>query len=113
MVNKFARNLRKNLTPQEKKLWNIIRNKQFYGYRFLRQYPFKNYILDFVCCSKKIVIEIDGGQHNDLLEIKHDEQRTEILSHYGYTVIRFWNNEIDYNIEGVIEKLKEVFGIFD
>ena len=109
MPNEHARGLRKNMTPQERKLWDIIRNKQFYGFRFLRQYPFKNYILDFVCCAKKIVIEIDGGQHNE--NIEYDTKRTEVLNSFGYKVVRFWNNDIDNNMEGVYQKLKEVFGI--
>ena len=100
MPNEFARQLRKDMTPQERKLWNLIRNKQFYGYRFNRQYPFRNYILDFICCSKKIVLEIDGGQHNEKEISKYD-------------ITRFWNNEIDNNIEGVYNKLKEIFEIED
>ena len=113
MPNEFARQLRKDMTPQERKLWNLIRNKQFYGYRFNRQYPFRNYILDFICCSKKIVLEIDGGQHNEKEISKYDITRTELLNSLGYKVVRFWNNEIDNNIEGVYNKLKEIFEIED
>ncbi len=106
-----ARNLRKNMTDQERKLWKIIKNKQFYGYRFLRQYIIDNYIVDFVCCEKKIIIEIDGGQHNITENITYDEKRTAYLESVGYTVVRFWNNDIDFNIEGVYQKLQEVFNI--
>jgi len=113
MPNEFARQLRKNMTPQERKLWSLIRNKQFYGYRFNRQCPFRNYVLDFICCSKKIVIEIDGGQHNEDTNSEYDKTRTELLNSLGYKVVRFWNNEIDNNIEGVYQKLKEVFEIKD
>ena len=106
-----ARYLRKNLTEQERKLWNIIRNKQFYGYKFLRQYPIEPYIVDFVCREKKIIIEIDGGRHNESEEIEYDKQRSLFLSSRGFKVIRFWNNEIDNNIEGVYQILLKEFGI--
>ena len=106
-----ARELRKNMTPQERKLWNIIKNREFYGYRFLRQYIIAPYIVDFICKKEKIIIEIDGSQHNEPEKIKYDNERTEYLISKNYKVIRFWNNEIDENIEGVYEKLKDVFKI--
>ena len=106
-----ARYLRNNMTSQERKIWNIIRNRQFYGFRFLRQYVIGTYIVDFICRSEKIIIEIDGGQHNETEKIKLDEERTNFLNLKGYKVIRFWNNEIDNNIEGVYRKLQEVFNV--
>lgn len=106
-----ARNLRNNMTEQERKLWNIIRNRNFYGYRFLRQYVIGRYIVDFICREKKVVIEIDGGQHNESENIEYDKQRTKYLENKGYKVIRFWNNDIDSNIEGVYQHLQNVFGI--
>jgi len=106
-----SRQLRKNMTPQERKLWYIIRNRQFYGYRFRRQFPLGQYIVDFICREKKIVIEIDGGQHNEIKNIQYDNKRTEYLISEGYKVIRFWNNDIDKNMGGVYNKLKEVFEI--
>ena len=106
-----ARNLRNNMTEQERKLWNIIRNRNFYGYRFLRQYVIGQYIVDFICREKKVVIEIDGGQHNESENIEYDKQRTKYLENKGYKVIRFWNNDIDSNIEGVYKHLQNVFGI--
>ena len=108
-----ARELRNNMTPQERKLWQIIRNRNFYSYRFLRQYVIGNYIVDFLCREKNIIIEIDGGQHNQFDDINYDKQRTEYLNSKGYKVIRFWNNDIDNNMQGVFEKLKEVFNIKD
>ena len=97
------------MTPQEKKLWSIIRNRQFFGYRFRRQFPIGQYIVDFICREKKIIIEIDGGQHNKNTNIHYDNIRTKYLITKGYKVIRFWNNDIDKNIKGVYEKLKEIF----
>ena len=101
------------MTPQEKKLWYVIRNRQFFGYRFRRQFPIGNYIVDFICREKKIIIEIDGGQHNEPKNIEYDNKRTEYLKSEGFQVVRFWNNEIDTNMFGVYEKLKMVFGIED
>ncbi len=106
-----ARFLRKNMTPQERKLWQIIRNRQFYGLKFLRQYVLGKYIVDFICMEKKIIIELDGGQHNEDKNIIYDQDRTEYLKAKGFTVVRFWNNEIDNNIDGVYLELESVMGI--
>ncbi len=108
-----ARNLRNNMTKQEKKIWSIIRNRQFYGFRFLRQCIIGNYIVDFLCKVKKIIVEIDGGQHNENKNISYDNERTKYFESKGYKVIRFWNNEIDNDIDGVYLKLKEIFNIKD
>ena len=108
-----SRKLRNNMTKQERKFWNIVKNRQFYGYRFLRQFVIGNYIVDFVCRLKFIVIEIDGGQHNQGVNAYNDKIRTKYLENQGYKVIRFWNNEIDENLDGVYLKLKEVFEIED
>ena len=102
-----ARNLRKNSTTQEQKLWELIRNRKLNGLKFVRQYPIGNYIVDFACRQKKIIIELDGGQHNEDANIVYDTERTKYLENSGYKVIRFWNNEIDNNIEGVYERLLE------
>ena len=102
-----ARILRNNLTPQEQKIWNLLKNRQFHGFRFLRQYVIGQYIVDFICRSEKIIIEIDGGQHNE--NIDYDVRRTKYLEMLGYKVIRFWNNEIDNNIDGVYQKLETLF----
>ena len=109
----LARELRKNLTPQEKKLWNLLRNHQFYGYEFRRQYPIAGYIVDFICRKSKIIIELDGGQHNQDNNIEYDLKRTQVLNNLGYKVIRFWNCDIDNNIEGVYSTLQEAFEITD
>lgn len=103
--NILARELRKNQTPQETKMWSILRNYQVKGLKFKRQYPIGNYIVDFVCKDIKLVIEIDGSQHNEIQNIKYDETRTKFLNSKGYTVLRFWNNDIDKNIDGVYEKI--------
>lgn len=104
----IARALRKNQTPQEKKLWNILKNRQFENLKFKRQVPFGKYIADFFCESQKLIIEIDGGQHNENENIIKDIERTKYFEKEGYRVIRFWNNEIDNNLDGVYLKLKSV-----
>ncbi len=109
MKNKtiLARNLRKNATIQERRLWNLLKNRQFHNLKFKRQQPIGDYIVDFICKEAKIIIEIDGGQHNEPENIEYDKTRTEYLNNLGYKVIRFWNNEIYENIEGVVLRLKE------
>ena len=108
---KLARILRNNQTEQEEKLWQLIRNNKFYGYKFRRQFPIGDYIVDFVCLEKRIIIELDGGQHNEPEHIRYDNERTAYLERRCYKVIRFWNNEVNENIVGVYEKLQQEFGI--
>lgn len=91
--------LRKELTPTERKLWAIIRNDQL-GINFRRQHAIGIYIPDFICIEKKLIIELDGSQH--LEQEQYDEERTKYLETQGYKVIRFWNNDVMNNIEGVI-----------
>ena len=109
----LARKLRKNATTQERIVWEILRAHRFYGYEFRRQYPIGDYIVDFVCREKKIIIELDGGQHNTDVNIEYDNARTMYLEAKGYKVIRFWNNEIDKNKEGFYLRLKKEFNIHD
>jgi len=91
--------LRKELTPAERKLWAVIRNDQL-GVNFRRQHAIGIYIPDFVCIEKKLIIELDGSQH--LEQEEYDKERTKYLESQGYKVIRFWNNDVVKNIEGVI-----------
>ncbi|MBI3174902.1 MAG: endonuclease domain-containing protein [Chloroflexi bacterium] len=91
--------LRKELTPTERKLWAIIRNDQL-GVNFRRQHAIGKYIADFCAPRKKLIIELDGSQH--LEQEAYDEERTKYLESQGYKVIRFWNNDVTNNIEGVI-----------
>jgi len=103
-VKNLARNLRKEQTPQEVKIWNFLRNSQT-GYKFRRQHQFDNkYIADFVCLEKHLIIELDGSQH---LESFNDTQRTFYLNDIGFDVIRFWNNEVNNNIEGCYKVILE------
>ncbi len=102
-IKEFSRKMRKEMTPQEVKLWQLIRKEKL-GVKFRRQFAIDNkYIADFVCLEKRIIIEIDGGQHSGNF---NDVQRTFYLNKQNFRVIRFWNNEIDSNIEGCINFLK-------
>jgi len=108
-IYSIARKLRLNMTPAEEKLWNEIRNRKL-EVKFRRQTPFifkeYRYVVDFCCFEKKLIIEIDGGIHN-LDEIReYDEFREEVFTHKGYKVIRFNNDEVLYNIDQVINKIK-------
>ena len=112
-MNKYkflVQNLRQNQTKQELKLWSLLRNRNFQGLKFKRQYNIGDYIVDFVCLEYKVIIEIDGGQHNEPEEIELDNERTKYLQSKGFRVIRFWNNEVDENFEGFYLQLQEVFG---
>jgi very-short-patch-repair endonuclease len=95
----FARQLRVNQTDAEKVLWNRIRNRQLDGHKFARQVPIRYYICDFVCREKLLIIEVDGGQHNESAAGAIRDRR---LIEEGYKVIRFWNNDVLGNIEGVL-----------
>jgi very-short-patch-repair endonuclease len=95
----YAIELRKEPTPAERKLWALIRNDQL-GVNFRRQHAVGNYIPDFVCVQKKLIIELDGSQH--LEQEEYDKERTKYLNSLGYKVIRFWNNDVMKNIDGVI-----------
>ena len=99
--NKLQRKLRNAPTDAEHRLWQYLRNRQLEGCKFRRQHPFGDYILDFACLERKIVVELDGGQHADNLQ--YDNARTDYLERCGFQVLRFWNNEVFNNIEGVAE----------
>jgi very-short-patch-repair endonuclease len=96
---RLARRLRVDQTDAETVLWNRIRNRRIDGNKFVRQEPIIGYICDFVCREKRIVIEVDGGQHN---ESAADAIRDERLRAKGYEVLRFWNNDVLGNTEGVL-----------
>ncbi|MDE3061267.1 MAG: DNA repair protein RecO [Pseudomonadota bacterium] len=101
-----ARELRKESSPAEHHLWYYLRGHRLEGYSFRRQHPLSShYIADFVCPDKKLVIELDGGQHAEQME--YDARRTEFLEQEGYQVLRFWNNDVFGNIGGVLEKIVE------
>ena len=83
-----------------------MRNRQFFGLKFKRQHPIGDYVVDFVCIEQKIIVELDGGQHNIPVNIIKDSERTIFLESEGYRVFRIWNNDVDNNLEGVFLELK-------
>ena len=105
MANERARTLRRNLTDAERKLWHELRRDAL-GVNFRRQHAIGKYIVDFVCLDHKLIIEADGGQHAEE-QAEHDAARTAWLESQGYEVLRFWNNDILTNIEGVLEVIRQ------
>jgi very-short-patch-repair endonuclease len=98
-----SRLLRKSMTDAERRLWQALRLRQLEGLKFRRQFPIGRYIVDFACPERKLVIELDGGQHAE--QESYDKDRTKWLEGQGYRVLRFWNNEVMTNLEGVKESI--------
>jgi len=103
MSIKNAKQLRKNPTEAEKKLWHVLRQRQLNGHYFRRQAAIGPYVADFVCFKKGLIIEVDGGQHAQNKE--HDEKRTQWLQGEGFKVIRLWNNDVLENLDGVLRSI--------
>ena len=106
-----ARELRKTLTPQEARLWAHLRPLRADGFHFRRQAPFKGFYLDFVCFKQRLVIELDGGQHNDETQAAHDAMRDAILARAGFKTLRFWNADVNANLDGVLRDILLALGI--
>ncbi len=103
MLKKFKKILRKHQTDAESQLWYHLRARRLRGWKFRRQHILQGYIVDFVCLEKKLVVELDGGQHAD--QKAYDARRSRILEKNGFKVIRFWNNDVLNNLEGVLEMI--------
>ncbi|OHD63503.1 MAG: hypothetical protein A2176_11380 [Spirochaetes bacterium RBG_13_51_14] len=101
--NDFAKQLRKNQTKEERKLWRYLKSKQIQGLKFRRQQPIGSYIVDFVCFENKLVVELDGSQHIE--DKENDIGRDNWLKSQGFSIIRFWNNEVMNNIDGVLAEI--------
>ena len=104
-LTKLAKTLRRNSTDAEAFLWKRLRARQVEGIKFRRQQPIENFIVDFVSFEKRMIIELDGGQH--ARDRQKDILRDRFLSENGYRVLRFWNNEVLENIDGVLEVIRE------
>lgn len=102
-VTAYAKQLRRNATDAERKLWRHVRNRQLDGHRFRRQQPLGPYIVDFVCLDKKLIVEVDGGQHAE--RVGRDEKRTAWLELQGFRVLRFWNKQVLTEIEEVKQSI--------
>jgi len=104
-IRRRAKELRKQATPAEKILWDQLRNRRLHGLKFRRQHPLGNFIVDFYCPTHRLVVEIDGTIHQ--YKEAEDHARNELLEVKGYKVIRFWNNEVEENLDKVLEAIKE------
>ncbi len=107
----LAKNLRDNQTKQEEKLWEALRGKKLDGYKFRRQHSIGNYIVDFITIEGKLIIELDGSQHSE--NIEYDNNRTKFLNDNGYSVLRFWNNDISENLEGVVDTISNILNLLN
>ena len=105
MANEIARHLRKAMTPQEVKLWVHLRALKKQGFHFRRQVPREGFIVDFACRKSRLVIEIDGAQHGEHGHLQRDVERDAKLRAAGFTVLRFWNNEVNENLASVVETI--------
>lgn len=102
-----VRALRRDQTPQEVILWSRLKNRRLCEHKFRRQYLIGKYIADFVCLEKKLIIELDGWQHKIEEVRKYDKERTEHLKKEGFDVLRFWNNDVNNNLDGVIFEIEK------
>ncbi len=105
LMLQLARSLRTNQTKAELVLWNLLRARRFAGVKFVRQAPIKNYIADFCSSGHRVIVEVDGGQHDT--DGARDRQRTRDLEADGFIVSRFWNNEVLNNLEGVASDIEK------
>lgn len=97
--------MRSNQTESEQRLWYYLRAHRFMGLKFKRQKPIGHYIVDFVCFQPRLIIEIDGGQHNE--QIVYDKRRDNYLCNEGFTVLRFWNNQVLTDTEAVLDVIRD------
>jgi very-short-patch-repair endonuclease len=103
LESKLQRRLRRNPTDAERRLWSCLRRKQMGHFKFRRQHPFGDYVIDFVCLEAMLAVEVDGGQHSE--EREQDAVRTKSLNEAGFKVLRFWNNDVLRDIEAVKESI--------
>jgi lysyl-tRNA synthetase class 2 len=97
-----AQRLRRHQTDVERVLWLRLRDRRLGGFKFKRQFPIDRYIVDFVCADARVIVELDGGQHATSAT---DAERTQVLEAFGYLVLRFWNNDVIENLDGVLETI--------
>jgi very-short-patch-repair endonuclease len=106
-----AKELRQSETEAEQIIWSWLRAKKLKGVKFRRQEPIGTYVVDFVSFEKKLIIEIDGGQHNFEETKTNDDARTAWLESQGFRVIRYWNNEVASNLDGVLTQIEEALAV--
>jgi adenine-specific DNA-methyltransferase len=102
-----ARALRRDQTDAERKLWRLLHSRRLGGAKFRRNHPIDNFFADFCCLKSRLVIELDGGQHADEAQAAYDRRRTAYLRSRGFSVMRFWNEEVLKEPERVLEQIYE------
>jgi len=103
----FRRELRKNQTGAESRLWSVLRNRKLEGRKFRRQYTIGTYTVDFYCFEEKLVVELDGGSHDNVGSIIYDEKRNSYMESKGLRIIRFTNKEVYYHLEEVLNGIRQ------
>ena len=101
--NDFARSLRRSLTDAERRLWSRLRDRRLAGCKFRRQHTVAEFVVDFVCLERGLIIELDGGQHP--AQARYDARRTKALEEHGFTVMRFWNDDVLARTDAVLESI--------
>ena len=104
-IPRIVKDLRKRSTPQEKKLWLLIQDRRLHGFKFRRQVWIDKYSVDFCCLERRLIIELDGGYHRRGSNKQNDFERDKYLRNQRFTILRFWNNEIDTKLSKVREKI--------
>jgi very-short-patch-repair endonuclease len=94
-------------------LWISLRDLRAQGFHFRRQAPFKGFYLDFVCFRERLAVEVDGGQHGDDVQADHDLLRDNILGRAGFRTLRFWNSDVNTNLDGVMETILHALGTME
>jgi very-short-patch-repair endonuclease len=107
-IRTYARDMRRAATDAEAAMWHLLRDRRFSQVNFRRQVPFQNYILDFVCFERRLIIEIDGSQH---LDSNRDDRRNAVLASEGFQVLRYWNNDVLRRRDAVLEDLFAKLGL--
>lgn len=105
-----AKRLRKDMTPEEKRLWQVIRAHRLDGIAFRRQMPIAGYIVDFAAPAHRLIVELDGSQHGERMALIMDRRRDQTLARLGWTVLRFWNADVMSDLDGVCRKIMEACG---
>ncbi len=103
----LARDQRREPTLAERKLWGALRGRRLSGFKFRRQHPHGQFVLDFFCVEEQLEVEVDGGIHSDPIQAKHDQARTECLETIGIRVLRFKNDEVMNHLDSVLQRILE------
>ena len=106
----FRTNLRKNLTPSEARLWNVLKSSRLDGRKFRRQYGVGKYVLDFYCPAEKLAVELDGSGHFSVADVHYDNARRRFVEQFGIKIIRFDNVAVAKNLQWVVEIIRSNFG---